>query len=84
MIDSKNKVNSIFFRNIICIVFSIIVSFCIPIKQSDALPHEWVGVTKSEYGEQLWDRQSVKRNKDGSVRVSVSYTHLTLPTILLV
>ena len=69
MIDSKNKVNSIFFRNIIYLALSIIVLFCISIKESDALPHEWVGVPKSEYGEQLWDRQSIKRNEDGSVRV---------------
>ena len=69
MIDSQNKTSSIFFRNIICLVFSIIVSFCISIKQSDALAHEWLGVPKSEYGEQLWDRQSIKRNEDGSVRV---------------
>ena len=69
MIDSKNKVNSISFRNIICLLFSVIVSFCISVKKSDALSHEWVGVPKSEYGEQLWDRQSIKRNKDGSVRV---------------
>jgi len=69
MIDSKNKVNSIFLRNIICLVLLIVVSFCISIKQSDALSHEWVGVPKSEYGEQLWDRQSMKRNEDGSVRV---------------
>ena len=69
MIDSKNKVNSIFFRNIIYLVLSIIVSFCISIKKSDALPHEWIGVPKSEYGEQLWDRKSLKRNKDGSVRI---------------
>ena len=69
MIDSKNKVNSIFLRNIICLVLSIIVLFGISIKKSDALPHEWVGVPKSEYGEQLWDRQSIERNKDGSVRV---------------
>ena len=69
MIESKNKVNSIFFRNIICLVLSIIIFFFILIKQSDALPHEWVGVPKSEYGEQLWDRQSIKRNEDGSVRV---------------
>ena len=69
MIHSKNKVNSIFFRNIICLFLLIIVSFCISVKQSDALPHEWVGVPKSEYGEQLWDRQSIKRNEDGSVRV---------------
>ena len=69
MIDSKNKVNSIFFRNLIHLVLSIIVSFCISIKKSDALPHEWVGVPKSEYGEQLWDRQSITRNEDGSVRI---------------
>ena len=69
MIDSNKKVNSIFFRNIIYLALSIIVSFCISIKKSDALPHEWVGVPKSEYGEQLWDRQSIKRNEDGSVRV---------------
>ena len=69
MIDSKNKVNTIFFRNFIYLVFSIIVFFCISIKKSDALHHEWVGVAKSEYGEQLWDRQSIKRNEDGSVRV---------------
>ena len=69
MIESKNKFNSIFFRNIITLVILIIVFFCILIKQVDALPHEWVGGPKSEYGEQLWDRQSVKRNKDGSVRV---------------
>ena len=69
MVDSNNKVNSIFFRNGICLVISIIVSFCILIKQSAASPHEWVGVPKSEYGEQLWDKQSIKRNKDGSVRI---------------
>ena len=69
MNDSKNKVHPIFFRNSICFFLSIIVSFCISIKQSDALSHEWVEVPKSEYGEQLWDRQSIKRNEDGSVRV---------------
>ena len=69
MIDSNKIVNSIFFRNSICLVLSIIFSFCISIKQSDALPHEWIGVPKSEYGEQLWDRKSIKRNEDGSVRV---------------
>ena len=69
MINSKNKVNSIFFRNIFNLVLSSIVFFCISIKNLEALPHEWVGVPKSEYGEQLWDRQSIKRNEDGSVRV---------------
>ena len=69
MIHSLKRVNLMFFRNIICLILSVIVPFCISIKQSDALPHEWVGVPKSEYGEQLWDRQSIKRNEDGSVRV---------------
>ena len=69
MVYSRNKVNSIFIRNSIGLVLSIIVSMFIAIKQSNALPHEWVGVPKSEYGEQLWDRQSLKRNEDGSVRV---------------
>ena len=69
MVDSKNKVKSIFFRNSIFLVLTIIISFYISIKQSYALPHDWVGVPKSEYGEQLWDRQSIKRNEDGSVRV---------------
>jgi len=69
MIDFKKKFNSIFIRNSIGLVLSIIVSMCIAIKQSNALPHEWVGVPKSEYGEQLWDRRSIKRNEDGSVRV---------------
>ena len=69
MIDSKNKVNSIFFRNFIYLALSNIVSFCISIKKSEALHHEWVGVPKIEYGEQLWDRQNIKRNEDGSVRV---------------
>ena len=73
MINSKSKFNSIFFRNIIYFALSFIVSFCISIKKSDALPHEWVGVPKSEYGEQLWDRQSIKRNDDGSVRVLSKY-----------
>ena len=69
MVDSKNKINSIFIRNSIGLVLSIIVSICISTKQANALLHEWVGVPKTEYGEQLWDRQSIKRNGDGSVRV---------------
>ena len=69
MIQPKNKFSSISFLNIFFFVLSIIFSFCISINQSYALSHEWVGVPKSEYGEQLWDRKSIKRNKDGSVRI---------------
>ena len=69
MIQSKNKFSSIFAANILFLLLFIIFSYCISIKQSYALPHEWVGVPNSEYGEQLWDRKSIKRNEDGSVRV---------------
>ncbi|WP_288261783.1 hypothetical protein [uncultured Prochlorococcus sp.] len=69
MVNFKKIINAINSSNTIGIVLLIIVSFCISIKQSDALPHEWVEVPKSEYGEQLWDRKSIKRNEDGSVRV---------------
>ena len=77
MVDSKNKVSSIFIRNSIGLVLSIIVSICIFIKQANALPHEWVGVPQSEYGEQLWDRQSIQRNEDGSVRVLSKFIPMT-------
>ena len=58
-----------FSRNILSCVLSFIFLFCISIKQSDALSHEWVEVPKSQYGVQLWDKKSLKRNNDGSVRV---------------
>ena len=69
MIQAKNNFSSKLFVNLLSFVLSIICSFCISIKQSYALSHEWVGGPISEYGEQIWDRKSIKRNKDGSVRV---------------
>ena len=65
----KSKISSINTFKILPLVLSIIFSFCIATKQSYGLSHEWVGVPISEYGEQLWDRKSIKRNEDGSVRV---------------
>ena len=69
MIQSKKKLSSTLTFNILSLVISLIFSFCISINQSYALSHEWVGVPISEYGEQLWDKKSIKRNEDGSVRV---------------
>ena len=69
MIKNKYKFLSIFSRNILSLICLIILSFCFSIKQLYALNHEWVGVPKSEYGEQFWDRKSIQRNEDGSVRV---------------
>ena len=69
MIPTKKNFSSISFRNIWALVFSIIFFFYIAIKESYALQHDWVGVPKTAYGEQLWDRKSIQRNEDGSVRV---------------
>ena len=69
MIQANNKFSSKVVVNIFSLSVYIIFSFCFSIKQSYAFSHEWVGVPISEYGEQLWDRKSIKRNEDGSVRV---------------
>ena len=69
MIQTKNKFSSIIVSNFLSLILTIMLSLCISIKQSYALSHEWVGVPISEYGEQLWDKKSIKRNEDGSVRV---------------
>ena len=39
-----------------------------PLK-TDALSHDWVSVPKSQFGEQLWDKNSIQKNQDGSIRV---------------
>ena len=69
MIQAKDSFSPKLFGNFLSFVLSIICSFFISIKQSYALSHEWIGGPISEYGEQIWDRKSIKRNKDGSVRV---------------
>ena len=40
-----------------------------PLKKINALSPDWVGVPKSEYGEQLWDKNSIQKNDDGSIRL---------------
>ena len=50
-------------------LYLFILMLFLPIQKVNALPHEWVGVPSSEYGEQLWDKKSIRRNKDGSVRI---------------
>lgn len=35
----------------------------------NALPNDWVVVPKSQYGEQSWDKNSLQKNQDGSIRV---------------
>ena len=52
----------------ICLIYLALLIIFYPSK-IDALSHEWVAVPKSQYGEQLWDRNSVQTNQDGSTRV---------------
>ena len=35
----------------------------------DALSHEWIAVPKSQYGAQLWDKNSIEEYQDGFIRV---------------
>tara|TARA_Y100001970_G_scaffold203394_1_gene247561 strand:- start:505 stop:927 length:423 start_codon:yes stop_codon:yes gene_type:complete len=65
-----NNLVSILVKTLIYILglFFIIV-FIIPVNQSSALSQEWVRVPMSEYGQQFWDKKSIKRNKDASIRV---------------
>ena len=61
---------SILRKKLTFIVGLLIVLFQISFpNQIFALSQEWVGVPKSKYGEQVWDKKSIQRNKDGSVRV---------------
>ena len=69
IIQIKKKFSSKFALNFLSLFFSIIFSFGLASKQLSALSYDWVGGPISEYGEQLWDRKSIKRNDDGSVRV---------------
>ena len=69
MIQIKNKVSSILATIILPLILLILGSFFIFPKQSYGFSHDWVSVPTSEYGQQKWDRKSIKRNEDGSVRV---------------
>ena len=52
----------------ICLNYLAILIIFYPLKMN-ALSHEWIAVPKSQYGEQLWDRNSVQTNQDGFTRV---------------
>ena len=62
MIQAKNNFSSKLVVNLLFLVVCITGSFCITLKQSYALSHEWVGGSISEYGEQIWDRKNIKIN----------------------
>tara|TARA_B100000282_G_C31613965_1_gene436098 strand:+ start:97 stop:501 length:405 start_codon:yes stop_codon:yes gene_type:complete len=68
MIKKKNFL-SVVFRNVSPFLLFIIFSFSIDIDHVFAMTNDWVDGSKSKFGEQLLDKKSIKRNKDGSIRV---------------
>ena len=52
----------------ICLSFLALLIIFSPIP-INALAHNWVSVPKSQYGEQFWDKNSLQKNLDGSIRV---------------
>ena len=56
-----------FLKNICLSCLALLIIFY-PLK-TDALSHDWVSVPKSQYGEQFWDKSSVQKKQDGSIRV---------------
>ena len=53
----------------ICLSLLLLFMIFTPLQIINALSPEWVGVPPSQYGEQLWDKNSVQTNQDGSIRV---------------
>ena len=52
----------------ICFIYLALLIIFYPSK-IDALSHKWIAVPKSQYGEQLWDQNSIQKNPDGFIRV---------------
>ena len=53
----------------ICLSLLVILIIFSPIKTIYSLSPDWISVPKSIYGKQVWDKNSVQRNQDGSIRV---------------
>ena len=52
----------------ICLAYLALLILFYPSK-IDALSHKWIAVPKSQYGEQLWDQNSIQKNSDGYIRI---------------
>ncbi len=35
----------------------------------DYLSYKWIPIPKNQYGEQLWDKNNIRKNQDGSITV---------------
>ncbi len=67
--SSQSNINflNIFIKKI-CLSCLVILIIFYPLKIY-ALSHDWIEVPKSQFGEQLWDKNSFHKNQDGSIRV---------------
>jgi len=65
----------------ICLIFLALIIIAIPIQPINALSPNWVSVPKSQYGEQLWDKNSVQKNEDGSLRIFSKFIPKSTTTI---
>ena len=54
-------------RSIFLSCLALLIIFYPP--KINALSHEWIAVPKSQYGAQLWDKNSIEENQDGFIRV---------------
>ena len=68
MFTLKKKLLSKLIKSIF-ILFLILLINLNPTNNLFAITHEWIGVPITNYGEQFWDKKSIKRNQDGSIRV---------------
>ena len=65
----------------LCLAFLALLIIFAPIKIIYALSHDWVEVPNSQYGEQLWDKNSFQKKEDGSIRVFSKFVPKTINSI---
>ena len=53
----------------ICLSFLATLIIFTPFEKINAVSSDWISVPQSQYGKQLWDKSSVKKNQDGSIRI---------------
>ena len=56
----------------ICLSYLTALMIFFPLK-TVAQSHEWIAVPNNQYGEQLWDKKSLKKNQQGFFQVLSKY-----------
>ena len=57
-----------FIKNI-CLSLLVFLIIFHPLNTTNAAMYDWIEVPKSKFGKQLWDKNSIQQNQDGSIRV---------------